>query len=501
MVAINAACKAKGGAHATYSCKVVSWDDVSRGTVGSSGLSCWGANITDTYLKSEDGAQLFTVRSDNWNEKLGRVGTDEICVVTGNQEPGGKELQPITLRDFLKQGGTHGGYAGLGLGTDLSDDELDQNVSIRFQTTFLPVRDSQAERPTIQFATEAYNYNTRDDTDPRNLLLLCTTQGLALQQDGKGAKRVFHHAVDPDGSIHRYWLEAEQSDHKVGGAQRESKAEKQDALARGKATAAVIGTRAMGTRFNVLMTIQIPLQQKPKRPQRASAFMQWCAGVSDDEDGCSDSCSDASDDEDGCSDSCSDASEDEDGCSDFSSDAPEDEEGCLMDGGTADLMSEPMGDDLTDLMSEPVEAAPNMAGAKAMTMRGAKKKAAAAPLRKGKANAARVSRGTEVDTWHGLSVKAPERNRSEHITVTVVIYNTVAGGVPSAEDVEAAVDDMEALYAACGASGRLADVGFDFMKSELTVNDAQQIAEKIKTQPYTPPSLGVVGGDVFPSGM
>ena len=78
-----------------------------------------------------------------------------------------------------------------------------------------------------------------------------------------------------------------------------------------------------------------------------------------------------------------------------------------MGGGTADLMSEPMGDDLSDLMSEPVEAAPTMAGAKAMTMRGAKKKAAAAPLRKGKANAARVSRGTEVDTWHGLSVKAP----------------------------------------------------------------------------------------------
>jgi len=39
------------------------------------------------------------------------------------------------------------------------------------------------------------------------------------------------------------------------------------------------------------------------------------------------------------------------------------------------------------------------------------------------------------------------------------------------------------------------------MKSELTVNDAQHIVDKIKTQPYTPPSLGVVGGDVFPSGM
>ena len=39
------------------------------------------------------------------------------------------------------------------------------------------------------------------------------------------------------------------------------------------------------------------------------------------------------------------------------------------------------------------------------------------------------------------------------------------------------------------------------MKSELTVNDAQQIATKIKTQPYTPPSVGVEGGDVFPSNV
>merc|ERR1711939_192791 len=122
-----------------------------------------------------------------------------------------------------------------------------------------------------------YNYNTRDDADPRNLILLCTTQGLALQQDGKGAKRVFHHAVDPDGTIHRYFLEAEQSDHKVGGAQRESEAERQDALSRGKATAAVIGTRAMGTRFNVLMTVQIPLQQKMNCEECPSISSQCAA--------------------------------------------------------------------------------------------------------------------------------------------------------------------------------------------------------------------------------
>ena len=57
--------------------------------------------------------------------------------------------------------------------------------------------------------------------------------------------------------------------------------------------------------------------------------------------------------------------------------------------------------------------------------------------------------GFRPGQWSGLAVKAPKRSGSEHITVTVVLYNTVAGGVPSAADVTAAVDDMEALYASC----------------------------------------------------
>ena len=74
---------------------------------------------------------------------------------------------------------------------------------------------------------------------------------LALQQDGAGTKRLFHHAVDEDNKIHRYWLEAEKSNHKVGG-EPGTKEERDDAIARGK-TSSVIGTKAMGT-FNVLMT-------------------------------------------------------------------------------------------------------------------------------------------------------------------------------------------------------------------------------------------------------
>merc|ERR1712054_308403 len=118
--------------------------------------------------------------------------------------------------------------------------------------------------------------------------------------------------------------------------------------------------------------------------------------------------------------------------------------------------------------------------------------------KRGKATAARVSRGSEVDTWKGLTVKKPQRNSAEHVTVTVVIYNTVAGGVPNEEDVARAVEDMEELYKQCAWSGKLADAGADFMKQELTVADIMKIEQKVVTQPYTAPSVRVVGFDAFP---
>lgn len=454
LVAINEACRSRGGHYAQYSCKVVSWDDVSRGTVGGS-LSCWGANITDTYLKSKDGTRLFTVRPDNWNEKLGKVSASDVALVAGHTAPGGS-LAPVTLRDFLKGIGTHGAYAGLAAGADLADAALDAEVSIRFQTTFLPIDGGDA-RATLEFATEAYNYNTTDDSDPRNLVLLCTTQGVAVQQDGAGAKRLFHHAVDESGVIHRYWLEAERTDHKVGGAQLESSAERADALRRGKATSSVIGTRAMGTRFNVLMTVQVPLQQI-KRAPRGMCYAP-CSPEAFGAQGLSGGCCDESF-------ACCDESDEED-CDD---DCSQLEWECL----SVDA------DEAKNLMMQD------------------KSRRAASSRRSGVSNAARVSRGTEHDTWPGLAVSAPTRNPHEHVTVTVVLYNTVAGGVPTADDVAAAIDDLEQLYAACGASGKLAEPAFDFIKSELTVQDAHKIGAKMAAQPYAPPPGPVASFDVFP---
>merc|ERR1719198_2931232 len=184
------------------------------------------------------------------------------------------------------------------------------------------------------------------------------------------------------------------------------------------------------------------------------------------------------------------------------------EEKMLSAGGFDDMMDscEEADDDEADgmmmmgMMEAETFAAPPMAMA-------ARRRSAAAPPparpKVGSANAARVSRGSMADkVGKTVEVKAPKRDPDQHVTVTVVIYNTVAGGVPSAEDVKAAVEDMEQLYASCGWKGNLADTGAEFMKKELTVKDAVDIATKLATQPYVPPAgeIGLVqGGNVFPT--
>merc|ERR1711998_415132 len=340
-------------------------------------------------------------------------------------------------------------------------------------------------KATLEFATEAYNYNTRSDADPRNLILLCTTQGIALQQDGKGKKRLYHHAVDSENKIHRYWLEAERSKHKVGGEQKETKEERDDAIARGKATSSVIGIKSMGTRFNVLMTIQIPLEQK-KKPQFRSlgggfgfggGNIAFGGGVS--------ACGGA-------------------------------KTGSGLFGSTyssfgAPMMQQQQNVSFGSLSSQSMELCDSSAvftkskkpkgfsfGAKLSKSR-RKKRKATKQVKKGTANAARVSRGKEFDVWNGLSQTEPKRNESEHITVTIVSYFTIAGGVPSEADVVAAIDDMEKLYNSCTEKGNLADDTFDFMKDELTVKDVVDIQTKIKTQPaFVPSNVGVTNHDVFP---
>jgi len=312
IAAINKSCQDAGGIYAGYSCKAISWDDCTRST-GVNGLSCTGPNITDSRLVERNGQTLFTVRGANWNERLGKISADDVTVLVGVD----KEPQAISLRQYLHEIHQHGAYAGVPEGTSLQAD-ADDAVSIRFQTSFLPV----AEDGTVEFCGEAHNYQTLSNDDPKNLVLLCTSEGTALQQQGVGYQKLFLHEKKADEQIARRWLEAKSTGHKVGGAQEESweaavesaeaaaeaqrvlqeakakedpgdeelerlkdkaakleveanerrlrAAEAEEAAKEGKAVARRFGIDAMGSRCNMLMTIQVPLQQQEKPPPMPS---------------------------------------------------------------------------------------------------------------------------------------------------------------------------------------------------------------------------------------
>ena len=119
IAAINDACKTQGYPFSEYSCQTVSWDDVQR-FGNQSQVSSLGKNITDTRLWEKSGRELFVVRSQNWNEKLGKVRSDEVCLVAEC----GQSLRPITLRQYLQNASTLGRYAGLPEGVDLSHEIL-----------------------------------------------------------------------------------------------------------------------------------------------------------------------------------------------------------------------------------------------------------------------------------------------------------------------------------------------------------------------------------------
>lgn len=295
IAAINKSCQDAGGIYARYNCKAISWDDCAR-SAGPNGVSCSGPNITDSRLVERSGQTLYTVRGANWNERLGKVSADDVAVLVTEKD---KEPKAVSLRQYLREIHRYGAYAGIPADISLHAD-ADDAISIRFQTTFLPA----AEDGTLEFCGEAYNYQTVSNEDPKNLVLLCTSEGTALQQQGAGYQKLFLHEAEDKRHIARRWLEAKATGHKVGGAQEESweaaaesehaamearqvlqerlellteqaaqleaqaterklrAAEAEEAAKDGRAVARRFGIDAMGSRCNMLMTIQVPLQQK-----------------------------------------------------------------------------------------------------------------------------------------------------------------------------------------------------------------------------------------------
>ena len=71
---------------------------------------------------------------------------------------------------------------------------------------------------------------------------------------------------------------------------------------------------------------------------------------------------------------------------------------------------------------------------------------------------------SKEDVWGGVANATPERHPSQHGTITVTMYYTVLGGVPSADDVDRACRDLNDLYKQCASDKRLVNC------TEVTAN-------------------------------
>jgi hypothetical protein len=356
-----------------FQCKQISWNDVSRFTNGGQ-LSSMGPNITDAKLVSKNGELLYVIRPENHNEKVSTVSADKIAIIDKNDS----DLRPITLKSYLEKNNLH-----------LED--FDDKVSIRFQTTFLPITEDS-----IEFCPEVYSYNTPDNDNPRNLLLLATTQGLTLDKNTSRYQKLF---LQESGRSR--WIEARSTGYKVGSEQIETDEEARNAIKNGLAASAVIGIPEMGQRFNALMVIQIPIIQKPTI-QRVSSknynYIPFGSGKPNKK------------------------------LMTFTSILGQNEGCCHPE------------EDLS------------------------KKKMLMSVRDYGQSSAARISKGSDAGIVVNVNSKDYKR-ASQHITITVMLYNTVKDGVPTEQDIMSAVAELDKLYIASSAR-KLEDV--KYMHQEQT---------------------------------
>lgn len=68
-----------------------------------------------------------------------------------------------------------------------------RQIGIRFQAVFIPVEDTATGDGKTEFFPDTYNYQTREWDDPKNIILLCTSQGSFVQQDGPGSQPQYLH--------------------------------------------------------------------------------------------------------------------------------------------------------------------------------------------------------------------------------------------------------------------------------------------------------------------
>ena len=411
------------------------WNDASRGSVGGF-LSAMGPNITDVTLKHLDSQKTVCtiVAGDNLNPLLGVLSSQDVQLVVQQQQ----KLQTIRLDKFLENIGQYGQYVGMKPDCDLSS-SLDDKVSIRFQCAFI-----QAE-PGVpaDLYVECFNYQTRAADDPKNLLVMSTTQGAAIQQDQPGRNKIL---LDKPDQMTSHALKLETTRFGVGEQQTETQAERQAAHQAGKAVSGAIGVRSMNQRLNCVVTVQVPLQQKPVASRSASYASTWglvgsapgkqMAYSTDDSDGC--------------------------------------DEECDIGGGGGCV--EAYGGWLSA----------NQSFASRASLASSASSASSASA----ASAARASIGEQVGRVSQLANKDCKRHPTEHLTVTITTY-WMCSDVPTKAEIDKACQDLTDQYGAIS-SAHLASQKLAFARQDIGANQLDQPAQPAQPdQPVVRPTVQI----------
>jgi len=405
------------------------WNDASRGSVGGF-LSAMGPNITDVTLKHLDSQKTVCtiVAGDNLNPLLGVLSSQDVQLVVQQQQ----KLQTIRLDKFLQNIGQYGQYVGMKPDCDLSS-SLDDKVSIRFQCAFI-----QAE-PGVpaDLYVECFNYQTRAADNPKNLLVMSTTQGAAIQQDQPGRNKIL---LDKPDQMTSHALKLEPTRFGVGEQQTETQAERQAAHQAGKAVSGAIGVRSMNQRLNCVVTVQVPLQQKPVASRSASYASTWglpgsapgkqMAYSTDDYDGCDEEC-------------------DVGGCA-------------AAYGGWVSA---------------------NQSFASRASLGSSASSASSASA----ASAARASIGEQVGRVSQLANKDCKRHPTEHLTVTITTY-WMCSDVPTKAEIDKACQDLTDQYGAIS-SAHLASQKLAFARQDIGANQLDQPAQP--AQPVVRPTVQI----------
>lgn len=226
---LNAAIQ-QGVAGTAYTAVFTSWNDSARGATPSGGVSCFGPSIVDANLVLDSGKPVLVVRPPNLDERVVQIPTAELSVVD--------EGKPRLLSGLLADANAFKTRYGFTLESGASRD-ADRAV-VRFQVCFVPDNG--------QLAMGVYPY-----WNESQLVLFGNAQQTSASIV-RGRSKVY---ARHDGSEH--WLKAQASEFGVKGAQTMTAEQAAKAQAEGKATAQFVGTRAMGTRFNVFFCASIPL--------------------------------------------------------------------------------------------------------------------------------------------------------------------------------------------------------------------------------------------------